>query len=293
MAELNRTAKSGSEWTIDELLAYRIIFKSISPIQFFSSPNPSLEHLDPAVLKAAPGTIDAQLSKQTIKFLSSLDFAIAGNYRAYIDDFARETLYLLGFAESYMIISTRHTIPLKICGKTSETAETNVCVVYLPRPTLIIPLVLVTDDSASTEGTNAEAQAIAGAVAAFQFNNNNRKSLNLAPLEVMTIPCITLSGTSPTFYLVPVSRSLSNAVATGQYPPTQTDVLKCVTSLDDNAGSCECHASDSIGMGNIEYRGLALQRFLAFKTLAESYWKEIVQDVHAVLSKLLQVPCSL
>ena len=283
MAELNRTAKSGSEWTINELLAYRIIFKSISPIQFFSSPNPSLDHLDPAVLEAAPGTIDAQMSKQTVIFLSSLDFAIVGNYRAYIDDFARETLYLLGFADRYMVISTRHTIPLTICGKTSETAETNVCIVYLPRPTLIL-LVLVTDDSTSSGGTNAEAQVVAGAVAAFQFNNNNRESLNLAPMEVMTIPCITLSGTSPTFYLVPVSQSLSNAVATGQYPPTQTDVFKCVTSLD---------ASDSIGMGNTEYRRLALQRFLAFKILAESHWKEIVQGVHDVLSKLLQVPCSL
>jgi len=280
MAELNRTAKSGREWSINELLAYRIVLKSISPIRFFSSPNPSLDHLDPALLTAAPGTWGAQLSNQTLNFLFSLDFAIDGNQRTVLDSFARETLYLLGFADQCMIITTRHTIPLTICGKTSETAEADVCVVY--RPTLVL-LVLVTDSASEpSEGPNPEAQVVAGAVAAFEFNNHKRESLNLAPLEVMTIPCITLFETCPTFYFVPVSRSLSNAVATGQYPPTQTDVFKCVTSLNDDAGNRVCHASDNIGMGNTEYRRHALQRFLAFKTLAESHWKDIVQGVHDV-----------
>jgi hypothetical protein len=142
-------------------------------------------------------------------------------------------------------------------------------------------------DKTSLVANNAEAQVVAGAVAAFQSNNHERESLNLAPLEVMTIPCITLSGTCPTFCLVPVTRSLSNAVATGQYPSTQTDVFKCITSLNDNAGNSQCHASDSIGMGNTEYRKHALQRFLAFKTLAQSHWNEIVQGVDDAYSKSL------
>lgn len=280
MAELIRTVKSGSEWSNNELLAYRIVFKPISPIQFFSesSPNPSLDHLDQALLTAAPGTIDTQLSNETIKYLSYLDFATTSDLRlegGFIDGFARETLYLLGFAGHYSVIQNRHAIPLTICGRTDQTAETNACIVHLPN---LVLLVLATDDSAS-EGSNAEAQVVAGAVAAFQSNNHERESLNLAPLEVMTIPCITLSGTCPTFYLVPVTRSLSHAVATGQYPSTQTDVFKCVTSLSDNAGSSQCHASDSIGMGNTEYRKHALQRFLAFKTLAQSHWNNILQGV--------------
>jgi hypothetical protein len=41
----------------------------------------------------------------------------------------------------------------------------------------------------------------------------------------MTIPCITMSGTRPTFYLVPVTQELSTAVIGGVYPATETTVL--------------------------------------------------------------------
>ena len=44
----------------------------------------------------------------------------------------------------------------------------------------------------------------------------------------MTIPCITMTGTRPIFYLVPVTRELSEAVLTGQYPAHTTKVNKCV-----------------------------------------------------------------
>jgi len=47
----------------------------------------------------------------------------------------------------------------------------------------------------------------------------------------MTIPCITMSGTRPTFYLVPVTTELNDAVITGQYPATQTRILRCATVL--------------------------------------------------------------
>lgn len=53
--------------------------------------------------------------------------------------------------------------------------------------------------------------------------------MGLPELEAMTIPCITMSNINPTFYLVPVTKELSNAVMGAQYPPTQTRVLKCVT----------------------------------------------------------------
>lgn len=83
----------------------------------------------------------------------------------------------------------------------------------------------------------------------------------------MTIPCITVVGTTPTFYLVPVTKELSDAVMTGQYPPTQTRVLKCVT----DAGH-QRRVSD--GIADVEFRRIALKRFLAFKNLARSHWQQ-------------------
>jgi hypothetical protein len=85
----------------------------------------------------------------------------------------------------------------------------------------------------------------------------------------MTIPCITMVGTRPTFYLVPVTRELSAAVTMGSLPTTKTLVLKCVTA--------PAHARRaSEGMAETEYRRLALKRFLAFKTLAKSHWAKFL-----------------
>jgi hypothetical protein len=274
MANLIRSAKSGNDWSINELLAYRITIKSLLPDQFFrSGADPSLDHLDPALLTAPPGASNPQLSENTTQYLGYLDLAAVATQEGFIDDFARETLRLLGFSGRNLILSTRYIIPLTICGETNRTAQTDVCLLY--RPTLIL-LVLVEDKTLSNR-TDAESQVVAEAIAAFQLNNHKRESWGLAPLELMTIPCITMSGTRPTFYLVPVSRALSTAVATGQYPPTETEVLKCVTVLRHGAGHSQRRASE--GMEDTEYRKLAFQRFLAFKTLAQSYWETLLRDV--------------
>lgn len=42
--------------------------------------------------------------------------------------------------------------------------------------------------------------------------------MNLPSLNVITIPAITLQGITPTFYKIPVTAELSEAVARGRYP---------------------------------------------------------------------------
>ena len=104
---------------------------------------------------------------------------------------------------------------------------------------------------------------VADTIAAFQFNNMKRATRTQPILEAMTIPCITLISTSPTFYLVPVTKELSDAVVSGEYPPTQ----KCVTF----AGHPRRR-----GMADIEFRKLALKHFVAFKSLARSHWQQFL-----------------
>ncbi|KAF8836673.1 hypothetical protein BDN67DRAFT_973863 [Paxillus ammoniavirescens] len=58
-----------------------------------------------------------------------------------------------------------------------------------------------------------------------------------------------MKSTRPTFYLIPVTTELSNVVITGQYPATQTRVLRCVTVA----------RRASTGMEDTEYRKLALK----------------------------------
>jgi len=267
MANLIRSAKSGSDWTANELIAYNIAISSLRPDQFFPTPDPSLDHIDPAILSSPPDDDNPNLSDVAAEYLGYLDLASRATQESFIDDFAAETLKLLGFNERRTTVSTRYIIPLTICGD-NRVAQTDVCLIHNPS---FVLLVLV-EDKTLTNKTEAEAQVIAEAIAAFQFNNRKRRERDLDLLDVMTIPCITMSGTRPTFYLVPVSTELSNAVITGQYPATQTRVLRCATVATPTRRA-------STGMEDTVYRKLALKRFVAFKALAKSHWLRILEGV--------------
>jgi hypothetical protein len=124
MANLIRSAKSGSDWTDNELIAYNITVASISPSEFFPTPEPSLDLIDPAISDVAT------------EYLDYLDLAARATQENFINDFAAETLKLLGFNERGTTVSTRYIIPLTICGEANHVAQTDVCLIH--RPTFIL-----------------------------------------------------------------------------------------------------------------------------------------------------------
>ena len=264
-----RSAKPGSDWSKNELIAYNISVSLVPAEEFFCSvAEPSLEHLDPNIFTAPAGADGANLSDAVVSYLGYLDLAVNATQESSIDDFAVRTLDLLGFNERGTVLATRYAIPLTICADSDWIAQTDVCLLY--RPTMVL-LVLIKDKTLSNR-TDAEAQVIASAIAAFQFNNQKREGKGLAGLAAMTIPCITMSGTRPTFYLVPVTQELSTAVIGGVYPATETRVSKCVTVAGHTRRASE-------GMEDTVYRKLALKRLLAFKTLAKSYWNLFLEGL--------------
>src|ERR1700729_91980 len=95
--------------------------------------------------------------------------------------------------------------------------------------------------------------------------------LGVPEARSMVIPCITMIGTRPIFYLVPVTQELSEAVATAQYPLRPTTVRKCVVTSPSRRLS--------EGMETPEFRQLALRHFAAFRTLAEGYWSAFMIPV--------------
>lgn len=219
-----RTPKSGNDWTTNELLAYNITVVAQSPQEFFRrNPEPPLVGIDPSLINSAVDADD--VSDSTFQYLTHLDLATNTGQESLIDDFSRETLRILGFAERGLALSTRYTIPLTICGDNRQSAQTDVCL--LDRRSMI--LLILQEDKTIFNSTQPEPQVIAEAIAAYQYNNEKRQTRGLPILDAMTIPCITMVGTRPTFYLVPVTQALSNAVVTGQYPETPTRVVKCVT----------------------------------------------------------------
>jgi hypothetical protein len=205
---LSLFALPSSDWTDAELLAYNISIVPTSPAVFFqSSTDPSLDHIDPHILTSPLNADNPNISNIAAEYLGYLDLATNAAQESSIDDFAAATLRLLGFNDRHSTVATRYNIPLTICGE-NWAAQTDVCVVY--RPTTIL-LVLV-EGKTLFNRANAEAQMVAEAIAAFQFNNTKRVAKGQPVLEAMTIPCITMVGTNPTFYLVPVTKELSDAV---------------------------------------------------------------------------------
>ena len=79
----------------------------------------------------------------------------------------------------------------------------------------------------------------------------------------MTVPCITIKGAQPLFYKVPVTRHLSDYVATGKTPTEQTIVTRCGPPAPPEPYE---------GMEFLNYRRTALRYYYTFRDLAEDCW---------------------
>jgi len=262
MANLIRSPKSSSDWSPNELIAYNITVTTQSLQEFFRGRNtePPLDGINPSLINSAVDADD--VSDDTFHYLTHLDLATRAVQESMLDGFSKETLRILGFQERGLSIITHFLIPLIICGDNHCFAQTDVCL--LDRQSMI--LLVLQEDKTVFDMAPPEPRVIAEAIAAYQHNNEKRETIGHPTLDAMTIPCIVMVGTRPTFYLVPVTRALSIAVMTGQYPETPTEVVKCVTSLGPNRRFNE-------GMETPEFRRVALQRFVAFKSLAKEYWQ--------------------
>jgi hypothetical protein len=261
MANFIRSAKSGSDWSTNELLAYNISVQRQNPTDFFGRELGPIDHLDPNLLSTADPTICAHFSKETYRFLAYLDLASRANagQEAAIHDLARSVLEVTGFDELGTILRTRYDIPFTICGDSHRAARTDVCLVHLNSMILLV----VQEDKPDFSPADPEPQVIAEAIATFQYNNRKRKELGLPTLDTMIIPCIIMVGTRPFFYKVPVTEKLSDCVSSGQYPSQPTVVTRCSPRPRRRA---------SEGMEKPDYRRNALQYYDAFHGLARACW---------------------
>ena len=146
-------------------------------------------------------TVDADhVTDDTFQYLTHLHLAIN---EGLIADFSQKTLQILGFAERGQVLSMYFKIPLMICGD-ELSAQTDVCLLTQYQMALLI----LQEDKMVLNSSQPEPQVIAQAIAAYQHNNEQRIVEGLPTLDAMTIPCITMDGTRPTFYLVPVTQEL-------------------------------------------------------------------------------------
>jgi hypothetical protein len=177
-----------------------------------------------------------------------------------VNDFAVHLLKVLDYVPRTRMARTRADIPLRICGEHLH-AKPDVCIVDSDDI-----LLLVQEGKRYKEMKDAEPQLVAEAIAAFQSNNWKRVHLlGQDPLPMRMIPGITLTGTSPTFFKVPVTQELADAVEFGVYPAAPTIVYAHLPYLPRPARRL------SEGMKPLDNRSQILSCYEAFKQFVNWY----------------------
>jgi hypothetical protein len=251
-------------WDRYDLKAYGITVTPLPSHQFFpQGTNVPLTGLDPMILGTSC-EVDAKLPnvpRETYLFFVHLNTVIRYDDKVATDGLTLDILRAAGFVtrEDSRMLCRTEAIPLIIHGNIVEVEQ----VTFLLEPQSDIFLFLQVGKS-MLDSSDPEPEVIVSAIGAYQTNNRKRECIGLHPLDTMTMPCMTMVGTRPTFYFVPVTRALADAVATGRQTSDRTEVLKCeITGYDG-------------GMEKQEYRKVALQHLFAFKAAAESQWKRFL-----------------
>lgn len=269
MSTLLATSRSGNDWKQADLLKYSIRVIDL-PFQTFFSPL-SLSSLPPLphALESFASTPDHTRASDdaTYRWLHYLHLAQREPEQVAVDIFADRLLHLLGYDQGRRLALTRHPIPSIFCG-IQYNLITDVCICDENG----IILLLIKDDkvgldtrevhasvgSGATNGSGeAEPTLIASAVAAFGKNNETRvKRLNLPPLEEMTFPGVTFTGTFPTFYRIRVTANLNQAMETGTCVGSTTEVYRHIPQVP---------GPQDQGMEHVGNRHILLRYFIAFK----------------------------
>jgi hypothetical protein len=254
MANIIRSAKSGSDWTSNDLVAYNITIIAQNSATFFGQPVLPQPTLNPELLTNL--NAEEMVDDESYKLVRYMDLAmnpIPGEESA-VDDFAMRLLRAMGYENRSRDLRSRKNIPLFICGMWMY-AKTDVCVMDQNEV-----LLLVQEDKRHMEPGDPKPQLIAEAIAAFQSNNARRRDiLGLPLLESKEIPGITMTGTSPTFFKIPVTAELIQAVELGRYPATPTVVAMHIPDIPRPARRL------SEGMRPLDNRRNILACFEAFK----------------------------
>ncbi len=254
-ANLRRSSKSANDWHQYDLSAYNIRVVYQNSATFFGVQDLPHPEIDNDIL-TAQSAIHAQ-HEDTFQLLQAMDevaYAQPEDKSAY-GDFATHLFRVLRYTNmaAGRFLRTRKNLFFYSCGEDRDM-EIDACVMDG-----INVLLLVQGDWRYIDScTPPEPQVIANAIAAFAMNNDLSIRIlgHLAnPLDSKVMPGITMTGTMPTFYKIPVTCDLVRAVGLGIYPPQETVVyahFPLVPTKDQ-------------GMKPLDNRGIILSSYEAFK----------------------------
>jgi hypothetical protein len=248
--------KPGSEWTINDLRAYNITVTPQNVETFFGIPTLPQPSVHQVILDNKEYPPDGINDKDDRKFFFYLKAAlsIAPGEESAVDDFTAHLLSLLRYEVANRFIRQRKDIFFFVCGGTTQ-AKTDLCVVDRKDEILLV----MQEDKNHLEIMDPEPQLIAEAIAAYQHNNMCLERIGMPTIQAKMIPVITMVGSTPTFYNIPITQDLVNAVETGQYPEKPTIVHKLIPPVAD------LYRLVHDGMRPLNNRDIILRCFEAFK----------------------------
>ena len=131
MANLIRSAKSGSDWTRAELDAYNITISDQDAPNFFGLPTLPQPTIDQELLQIQDA--DHMANEKNTELITLLDLAMipgseAGSEESAVVDFAVELFKTLGYVRRHRVARTRKDIPLLICGE-QRHGKADVCII--------------------------------------------------------------------------------------------------------------------------------------------------------------------
>ncbi|KAF9470903.1 hypothetical protein BDN70DRAFT_939343 [Pholiota conissans] len=260
MANLVRSAKSGSNWTQAELDAYNITVISQDAATFFGVPHLPQLHVSQELL-AKESAID-MVDDKNAELINLLDLAMGPSSEdSAVDDFAVELFKMLAYVRRHRIARTGKDIPLLICGEWKH-AKADVCI--LDREQNDIMLLLLEDKrfgQGELSSTDAEAQLIAMSIAAFSRNNRCRVDTGLPEHRSKVIPGIVMVRTAPVFYKTEVISDLEYNIRHGLYPPNVTVVARHLPTVP------RPNRRRSEGMKPLNSRSHIMRCYEAFKPI--------------------------
>ena len=174
-----RSAKSSSDWTLNELDAYNVKISFQGPPMFFHMPALPEPTIDQEILTTL--SADDTATEDNYTLLTQLDQAMFPDEReeSAVDDFMVTLFRLLGYALRPRIIRTRKEMRLLICGE-YRFAKADIVIIDKSQNDIIL---LVQEDKRLGGYLDPLPQLVAEAISAFQSNNLRRVASGLDPLE--------------------------------------------------------------------------------------------------------------
>ncbi|KAE9398240.1 hypothetical protein BT96DRAFT_1020243 [Gymnopus androsaceus JB14] len=260
MSDLVRIARSANEWTSNELEAYNIQIAFQNAQTFFNETPLPAPSLHPEILTAQTANDTVDEASWTV--LCQLELAMTSWTSAEADIIGGDTalftvvlLRSLGYIHRPRVFRTRKELRFVTCG---ENKDANLDVSIIDHSVNAV-ILLVQEDRRLHAQMNPHHQLIAKAIAAFQDLNARRESAGLDALSSKVIPGITMVGTFPTFFKIPVTQELNRCVIGGIFPSTPTIVTGHVPVIP------RPNSRFSEGMKPLDNRRIILECFEAFK----------------------------